>query len=179
MTTPLKSRCADMPTEKAQIVPVTEYPAMLDEKAAAEFVRVMASKDTSKRMNTTIDQRRGEISGAVRRYIEELSAAATAGDLKSVFDRAHDIRGLAGTGGLDAAGKIADGLCKYIDAIERLGATAETPVIALHIDAIARAASTSAEAQKHGPQVAAELGALVEHKLNAINESKTKAAGGR
>jgi chemotaxis protein histidine kinase CheA len=130
-------------------------------------------------MNTTIEQRRGELSSAVRRYVEELAAAATAGNLKSVFDRAHDIRGLAGTGGLEAAGKIADGLCKYLDAVERLGAAAETPIIALHIDAIARAAGTSADAQKHGPQVAAELGALVERKINAINDSRTKAAGGR
>ena len=168
-----------MPTEKAEIVQVADYPAMLDEKAAAEFMHVLASNDTNKRMKTTIEQRRGEISSAVRRYVEELAAAATAGNLKAVFDRAHDIRGLAGTGGLEASGKIADGLCKYIDAVERLGATVETPIIALHIDAIARAASTSAEAQMHGPQVAAELGELVTRKLNAINDLKTKAAGDR
>lgn len=168
-----------MSTEKAEIVAVADYPAMLDEKAAAEFMHVLASKDTNKRMNTTIEQRRGEISSAVRRYVVELAAAATGGDLKAVFDCAHDIRGLAGTGGLEAAGRIADGLCKYIDSAERLGAAAETPIIALHIDAIARAASTSAEAQKHGPQVAAELGELVARKLNALNDLKTKTAQGR
>ncbi|HWA31732.1 MAG TPA: hypothetical protein VG867_11580, partial [Rhizomicrobium sp.] len=60
-----------------------------------------------------------------------------------------------------------------------LGATTETPVIALHIDAISRACSASEEAKKHGEQVATELGALVEHKLQALNDLKTKSAAAR
>jgi chemotaxis protein histidine kinase CheA len=164
---------------KAEFVAVKDYPAMLDETAAQEFLQIMARSDTTRRMNQAIDQRRDEISLAVHGYVRELAAAAAQGDLKRVFERAHEIRGLAGTGGLASTGKIADNLCKYIDTAARLDAKTETAVIALHIDAIARSCSASEEAKTHSEQVVTELGKLVEHRLQAINESQTRSAAAR
>jgi hypothetical protein len=46
----------------------------------------------------------------------------------------------------------------------------------LHINAIARASTTASEAKAYGEAVAAELNALVTHKLQAINRLKTKTA---
>jgi Hpt domain len=166
-------------SKKAEIVAAKDYPAMLDEKAATEFLRMMARSDTAKRMNNAVEVRRGEISGAVRGYVQQLAVAASGGDLKTLFKLAHEIRGLAGTGGLEATGKIADGLCKYIDTASQLDATPESSIIALHIDAIARASSKNAEAKTYGERVATELGMLVARKLQAINELKTKSAAAR
>lgn len=164
---------------KAEFVAVKDYPTMLDEKAAAAFLRVMGRSDTSRQMDRAIELRREDISLAVRGYVDELAAAGANGDLKKIFEHAHEIRGLAATGGLMAGGKIADGLCKYIDAASRLGAATEPAIIALHIDAIARACSTSEEAKKHGEQVANELSALVERRFQAVNGLKTRSAAPR
>lgn len=164
------------PPPKAEIVDVKNYPAMLTEKAAAEFARVLTNGDTMRRVGRVVELRRDELTDAVRDYIVALESAMAAGDLKTVYAQAHEIRGLAGTAGLDATGKIADGLCKYIDAAERLNAPAENAVMGLHIDAIARASSAAAEARTYGARVATELGALVARKLQAINELKTKSA---
>jgi chemotaxis protein histidine kinase CheA len=163
------------PKPAAEIVPVSDYPAMLTPAAAAEFVRLIASPDAKQRVTNAVDLRRDMLGGAVRGYVGDLEKAVADNDMKAIFDIAHEIRGLAGTAGLETSGKIADGLCKYIDAADRLAAPVETPVVALHIDAIARAASAAAEAKTHGARVAAELNTLVTHKLQAINDSKTKA----
>ena len=49
-------------------------------------------------------------------------------------------------------------------------------VIALHVDAIARASSSAGEASKFGARVAVELGALVARKLGVDNAPKVKRA---
>jgi hypothetical protein len=90
--------------------------------------------------------------------------------------QAHEIRGLAANAGLEAVGRLADGLYKYIDMVVRLEATLDPDVISLHINAIARASSTADEAKAYGESVAKELGVLVDHKIQAINRLKTKSA---
>ena len=50
-------------------------------------------------------------------YVDELETAP--GDMTLVFEKAHEIRGFAETAGLVATGRIADGLCRYIDEMER------------------------------------------------------------
>jgi hypothetical protein len=90
--------------------------------------------------------------------------------------QAHEIRGLAANAGLEAVGRLADGLYKYIDMAMRLEAALDADVISLHINAIARASSTADEAKAYGERVARELSALVDHKLQSINRLKTKSA---
>ena len=53
----------------------------------------------------------------------------------------------------------------------RAGAQPEQSVVALHLDAIARAAHAEDEATRLGDTVANELAALVDKKLSEINDS--------
>jgi chemotaxis protein histidine kinase CheA len=123
-----------------------------------------------------IELRRNELCDAVLQYIRQLENAAATSDVADIFGHAHEIRGLAGTAGMEAAGRIAEGLCRYLDASKIQQSTVDPAVIALHVDAIARASSSAEEAGKFGSRVAVELGALVTRKLGAVNERRVKRA---
>jgi HPt (histidine-containing phosphotransfer) domain-containing protein len=161
---------------EAEIIDVDQYPAMLDAEAAEAFLVELSLRDTSKRANNAVETKKIQISHAVRGYVETLEKAFHANDLKAMIDQAHEIRGLAANAGLEAVGRLADGLYKYIDMAMRLEAPLDTDVISLHINAIARASSTADEAKAYGERVARELSALVDHKLQAVNRPKTKSA---
>jgi len=154
-----------MAPKRASITPPSDYPALLDETAAAEFLRAIGSAEVTQRAARAVDVRRGELGAAVKSYVTALSGAAQRGDCKKVFALAHEIRGIAGTAGLEAAGRIADGLCRYIDAAQRFDATIETSILAIHIDAIASAATANSDSAALGNRVASELGELVSRKL--------------
>jgi hypothetical protein len=163
-------------TPEAEIIETDQYPAMLSPEAAESFLVELSLRDTSKRANKAVETKKVQISHAVRGYIEALEKAFQAGDIQTMFDQAHEIRGLAANAGLDAVGRLADGLYKYVDMSRRLEMPPEADVIVLHINAIARASSTADEAKAYGERVAAELNILVEHKLRAVNRLKTKSA---
>ena len=78
-----------------------------------------------------------------------------------------EIRGLAETASLRATGRIADGLCQYLDAMTQAGADADPSVVHLHLGAILRAAKAGSDS-KLGDVVTGELKALVERKLTEI-----------
>ena len=147
------------------IIGTNEYPAMLEGKVAADFLASMKANETAQRGRQVIELRKDVIGDAVQSYIRALELAAAKFDTQTVYGQAHEIRGLAATAGLEAAGRIADGLCKYIDTASRLGVTIDPTVINLHIDAINRAANAKDDATRLGRQVAAELSALATHKL--------------
>jgi hypothetical protein len=161
---------------EAEIIGVNQYPAMLDAEAAEAFLVELSLRDTSKRANNAVETKKIQISHAVRGYIEALDKAFRNSDLKAMVAQSHEIRGLAANAGLEAVGRLADGLYKYIDIVVRLEATLDADVISLHINAIARASSTADEAKAYGESVAKELGVLVDHKIQAINRLKTKTA---
>ncbi|HSM94458.1 MAG TPA: Hpt domain-containing protein [Rhizomicrobium sp.] len=163
-------------TPGAEIIGTDQYPAMLNAEAAEAFLVELSLRDTSKRANGALETKRTQISHAVRGYIEVLEKAIKSGDVAAMLAQAHEIRGLAANAGLEAVGRLADGLYKYLDTAMRLEAPADGDVISLHINAIARAASTASEAKAYGDKVAAELNALVAYKLQAINRLKTKSA---
>jgi chemotaxis protein histidine kinase CheA len=100
-----------------------------------------------------------------------LEAAAEQADIGAIFEQAHEIRGLAGNAGLAATGRIANGLCRYLDAVGRANLGAERSLVTLHLEAIARAAHADDEATRLGDTVANELANLVERKLAEINLS--------
>jgi len=159
---------------EAEIIDTDQYPAMLGAEAAEAFLVELSLRDTSKRANGALETKRAQISHAVRGYIEVLEKAVKGSDLKTMIEQAHEIRGLAANAGLEAVGRLADGLYKYIDTAMRLEAPVDSDVIVLHINAIARASTAANEAKAYGEAVAAELNALVTRKLQAINRSKTK-----
>jgi HPt (histidine-containing phosphotransfer) domain-containing protein len=158
----------------ATIIDVDQYPPLLDEEAAAAFLTELSLRDTSKRANGALETKRTQISHAVRGYIAALEKAVRDSDIKTMIEQAHEIRGLAANAGLEAVGRLADGLYKYIDATMRLEAAVDPAVILLHINAIARASTAAGEAKDYGERVANELEALVAHKLQAVNRLKTK-----
>lgn len=160
----------------ATIIHVDQYPPLLDEEAAAAFLTELSLRDTSKRANAALETKRAQISHAVRGYIEVLEKAVRANDIAAIIGQAHEIRGLAANAGLEAVGRLADGLYKYVDTATRQEAPVDAEVILLHINAIARASTTASEAKAYGEAVAKELNALVAHKLQAINRLKTKMA---
>jgi HPt (histidine-containing phosphotransfer) domain-containing protein len=160
----------------ATIIDVDQYPPLLDEEGAAAFLTELSLRDTSKRANSALETKRAQISHAVHGYIEVLEKAVRSNDIATIIGQAHEIRGLAANAGLEAVGRLADGLYKYVDTATRLEAPVDTQVIVLHINAIARASTTASEAKAYGEAVANELSALVAHKLQAINRLKTKSA---
>jgi len=115
-----------------------------------------------------------EMRAEVLKYIDRVEAAARASDFGGIYEHAHEIRGLAGNAGLAATARIANGLCRYLDALDRASCTPEGNVVALHLDAIARAAHAEDEATRLGDAVANELAQLVDRKLAEINEPETR-----
>jgi hypothetical protein len=102
---------------------------------------------------------------AVLAHVDRITDAACVADPAATYEQAHEIRGLAGNAGLRATGRIANGLCKYLDALGRAGQPPDRELVALHLEAIARAARAEDEATRLGDTVANELAALVDKKL--------------
>jgi len=158
------------------IIAADDYPPMMTAEGAATFAKRLANPETAQRAARMIEMRRNELCDAVLNYIRQLESAAATSDIGDIFDQAHEIRGLAGTAGLDAAGRIADGLCRYLEASKIQKSAVDAAVVALHVDAIVRASSSAEEAGKFGSRVAVELAALVARKLGAVNAQSVKPA---
>jgi hypothetical protein len=155
--------------KKAQVIPPDDYPQMVNKSDAAKMARALRSPETAARAAKVIQQQGQKLQLAVHDYVRELENAT--GNLPLIFEKAHELRGFAETAGLRATGRIAAGLCRYFDDMERLGATPDKAVIALHVSAIGRAARAKDEAGRMSDTVVKELAALVAHKL-----AETKAA---
>jgi HPt (histidine-containing phosphotransfer) domain-containing protein len=134
--------------------------AVRDPRVTAEATLVMAESAVN-------------IRAEVLRTIDRVETAARAEDFSGIYDHAHEIRGLAGNAGLTATARIANGLCRYLDAMTRAERKPEGTVIALHLDAVSRAAHAEDEATRLGDAVANELSQLVDKKLAEINDSET------
>jgi hypothetical protein len=155
--------------KKGQLIPPDDYPQMVSKSDAAKMARALRAPDAAARGAKVIQQQSQKLQLAVHDYVRELENAA--GNLPLVFEKAHELRGFAETAGLRATGRIASGLCRYFDDMEKLGAAPDPAVVALHVSAIARAAHAKDEAGRMSDAVVKELAALVAHKL-----AETKAA---
>ncbi|HEV7960100.1 MAG TPA: hypothetical protein VGP01_03660 [Rhizomicrobium sp.] len=157
---------------KKQIIPPDSYPQMANKSDAAKLSRALRSQDVIARGSLVIEEAGENLRAGVRQYVRALEQAT--GDRHLTSEKAHEIRGFAETAGLAATGRIADGLCRYFEEIDRLGAEADADVVALHVSAIARAAYAEDEALRMGDAVARELAVLVKRKLA---ETKALMAG--
>jgi hypothetical protein len=83
-----------------------------------------------------------------------------------VFEKAHEIRGMAETAGLVTTGRIADILCRYMDDMERIKKPLDLTLVALNVSAIGRAARAEDDDADMGDAVATELAALVARRLS-------------
>jgi hypothetical protein len=148
---------------RARIIAPDAYPQPVSRSEAARISRALKSPDTLERGARAIRQAGDGLRLGVQDYVRELEQAA--GDMATAFDKAHEIRGFAETAGLRATGRIADGLCRYIEEASKFGIAADPAVVALHVSAIVRAAHATDEAGRMSDVVARELAALAAHKL--------------
>ncbi|HEY4276423.1 MAG TPA: hypothetical protein VGM68_13115 [Rhizomicrobium sp.] len=157
--------------KKADFIAPDAYPQPVSRSDAAKISRALKSSDVLERGARVIQQSSSILRMGVLDYVRELEQAGSNPAL--VFDKAHEIRGFAETAGLRATGRIADGLCRYLEEAAKRNLTADAAVVALHVSAIVRAAHAKDEASRMSDVVAKELSALAAHKLA---EAKTGAA---
>ncbi len=152
----------------AEWTAVEDYPPLLPPSRSRQAMKMLRNSETLARAGRMIAAKGAELRGGVLELVEQLERAADAEDWDSVFAAAHEIRGLAGTAGLTATGRIASQLCQYLDAVGELGIQPDDAVAGLHVDAIGRSARTDDEAARHGDAVAENLAALVARRLAEI-----------
>ncbi len=147
------------------LIPAADYPAVMRSSDAKQFLDALKSEAMHKRVHNVIAGRRFQLCDAVRAAATRLEAAFKAGDMADTFAQAHEIRGIAETCGLDASGRIAEVLCRYLDAMAQDGGEVDLALVGLHVGAIVRAAHAEDEATRLGTQVADELNGLVTRRI--------------
>jgi hypothetical protein len=139
------------------------YPQMMGEQDTAHVLLTLRSAQTAVKAQVAMEAAIPPMRAAILRYVNEMEDAA--GDLPTMFEKIHEIRGFAETAGLATAGRIAEILYRYRDDMERIGRPLDMTIVALHVAAIARAARAEEEDAGMGEAVAAELAALVARRL--------------
>jgi Hpt domain len=148
------------------------YPIM-PVAAAMQLSRALRDKGVVQEATQVLADTADSIKTSVLDNIDRMEKAAHADDFAKVYHESHEIRGLAGNGGLAAAARIANELCRYLDAFSELHRNPEKHVVRLHMGAISHAARATDDATRLGDTVAKELSQLVDKKLSEINETET------
>ncbi len=147
------------PAQKtAQMISPDAYPQMMGRQDGMRAMAALRSGQTMAQAQVAMEEAAAPMKAAILQYVDEMEAAGA--DMRTVFDKVHEIRGFAATAGLVTTGRIAEILCRYMDEVERMGKTPDGNLVALHVSAIARAARTQEDDIQLGEQVAAELTAL-------------------
>ncbi len=157
---------------KVQIIPPDSYPQMVSKSEAAKISRALHSPDALARGARVIEEASQTLRDGVRHYVRALEE--TIGDHALTSEKAHEIRGFAETAGLAATGRIADGLCRYFDEMDKLAADPD-----LEVDCASRFSHCAGglcrrRGYPHGRHGGQELDTLVDHKLA---ETKALMAG--
>lgn len=160
-----------VPVAAAEIVPAGSYPALLSPARRRQAMNILRSHATLARANRAVAMRCAELRDAVLDLVDRLRQAALIADWRNVYDVTHEIRCLAATAGLPATGRIANGLCTYLDCVARFALSPDPEIAQLHLGAILRSVRTEDDAARHGDAVAQELAALVSRKLGEIKVS--------
>ena len=154
--------------KQAQIIAPDAYPQMMSRPNAVRASRTLRSTQAAEKAQVAIDAQVPALRRAILGYVEELENAQA--DMRLVFEKAHEIRGMAETAGLVTTGRIADILCRYMDDMERIGKPLDTTLVALNVSAIGRAARAEDGDAAMGDVVATELAALVAKRLGDAGE---------
>ena len=157
---------ADGQTENIEIIAPADYPQMATPEQAAELAAELKSPEAIEKAEEIIAEQKPDLRSNVVAHVERLEAANAEGDIATLYEEAHEIRGLADTAGLRAAGRIANGLCQYLDTVTHNDIAPDATAITLHVEAISRAARADDETTMLGNVVADELAALVNRKLS-------------
>jgi hypothetical protein len=152
-------------TKPPEFIAPENYKPLLPKNQQKAALAALRSSATLAKASRVIAQKTAALRGAVLDLVTQMEAFTKSGDWPAAFAAAHEIRGLAGTAGLSATGRIANGFCHYLDALLRAGAQPDAAIVQLHVDAITRSARTEDETARHGDAVADELAALVARRL--------------
>ena len=150
--------------KQPQIIAPDAYPQMMSKPGAARASKTLRSTQTAEKAQAAIEAQVPALRAALLGYVEELENAPN--DLTLVFEKAHEIRGMAETAGLVTTGRIADILCRYMDDMERIKRPVDLTLVALNVSAIGRAARAEDGDAAMGDAVATELAALVARRLS-------------
>lgn len=153
---------------KGKLIPPHAYPQLVEQSEAARVVATLRSPAAIARGIQAIKEIAHDLRQAVRHDVRALEQAF--GDRQATSEHAHEIRGLAQSAELPVAGRIADGLCRYLEEVDKLAALPDEAVIALHVSAILRAAYVEQESSAMSDTVADELAMLVGHKLQELKK---------
>jgi hypothetical protein len=149
--------------KKAEFIQPDAYPQMLSKANAMRAAQTLQSPQVHAKAQYAMNSYTPMLQDVIRDYIEAMEEAGT--DTAKIFAILHEVRGFAENAGMITTGRIADSLCRYMDEMERVKKPVDATIIALHVQAIGRAA----RADHHDPDmtdtVAAELNALVMRRL--------------
>jgi len=150
----------------AEVTASSLYPQVLRKHEVAQFLAHLKSDETTKRSHKAMAASRNTMREAVEDYVRLLDEASRTMDAAALFAQAHEIRGLAEIAGLGVAGRMANGLCLYIDALD--GAAPDKSTVRLHVEAIQRVVRGEDDGAIANV-VAEELTSLVIRKLGEVH----------
>ncbi len=162
------------PKGEAVTIEPGRYP-VFSSSVAMGLNRALRDPETAAKAKDAVAAATAPMRDSVMQYIVRIEEAARADDFLRIYQESHEIRGLAGNANLAATARIANELCRYLDAYQQAGRTPERPVIRLHLEAISRSVSSEECASVLGETVATELAQLVAKKLAEINTPETGA----
>ncbi|HTO41218.1 MAG TPA: hypothetical protein VL026_09605 [Rhizomicrobium sp.] len=145
-----------------EVIAASSYPPVLPQEEIGAFIARLKSEDAQISAKEVMASSRATIRTAVDGYVRLLDDAARQDDVAAIFAQAHELRGLGELAGIGVVGRMANGLCQYLDALD--GKAPDSATVRLHVEAIERVV----RGQDHGAiaaVVAEELTALVIRKL--------------
>jgi hypothetical protein len=154
----------DQPVKKkAEFIQPDAYPQMLSKANGLRALQTLQSQQVHAKAQYAMNSYTPMLQDVIRDYIDALEEAGT--DTDKIFAILHEVRGFAENAGMVTTGRIADSLCRYMDEMDRVKKPVDATIIALHVQAIGRAARSDHDDPDMTDTVAAELNALVMRRL--------------
>jgi len=149
--------------KKPEFIQPDAYPQMLSKANGLRALQTLQSQQVHAKAQYAMNSYTPMLQDVIRDYIEAMEEAGT--DTAQIFAILHEVRGFAENAGMVTTGRIADSLCRYMDEMERVKKPVDATIIALHVQAIGRAARSDHDDPDMTDTVAAELNALVMRRL--------------
>lgn len=153
----------EQPVKKAEFIQPDAYPQMLSKANGIRALQTLQSPQVHAKAQHAMNACAPMLQDVIHDYIAALEEAGA--DPAQIFAILHEVRGFAENAGMVTTGRIADSLCRYMDEMQRVMKSADATVIALHVQAIGRAARAEQDDPDMTDAVAAELNALVMRRL--------------
>lgn len=145
----------------ADPIPPESYPQPMNRREAARAAAALRRPALVARAEQSLKAQAAPMRVAVQNYVEALAEAN--GNVQLISDLVHEIRGLATTAGLPVTGRICESLLQHMEQEDSRG-----KIMALHVEAIVRAASSEPEKASVSEEVATNLAVLVARQRQAL-----------